>query len=355
MTAAARFRLTVAATLVAGVTVGGGALRADIIEQILVKVNGDIFTKTDLEQRQVAALRQKNISTDDKDNQQLKEALSEITPRLVLDAVDEMLLLQRGRELGYRLSDDQFKQVLDNIKKENKIETEEQFQAALKQEGMTMAELRKSLEKNMIVQRVQQNDIMGKVGVSEEEARAYYAAHTSEFTTPPNVTLRELLVAVPSDPKGVNVGIEEEAKKKAEALRARVAAGETFEKIVSEASEGASRANGGLIGPINRDELAPAIRDMIARLKPGEMTGVFRSDRGYQVLMLESASEAKVLPFEQARDRIADRVFRTKQQAEFEKYIDKLRSQAIIEWKNEEIKKAYDQALAARAKTPSGL
>jgi hypothetical protein len=33
--------------------------RAEIFEQILVKVNGEIFTKSDLEQRQVAALRQK--------------------------------------------------------------------------------------------------------------------------------------------------------------------------------------------------------------------------------------------------------------------------------------------------------
>ena len=37
---------------------------AEIIEQILVKVNGEIFTKTDLEQRQVAALRQKGQAID---------------------------------------------------------------------------------------------------------------------------------------------------------------------------------------------------------------------------------------------------------------------------------------------------
>lgn len=341
-------------TLALFVSLAGGAVRADIIEQILVKVNGDIFTKTDLEQRQVAVLRSRNLPVDDKDNEQLKRALTEITPQIVLDAVDEMLLLQRGRELNYRLSDEQFKQVLDNIKKENKIETEEQFQAALKQEGMTLAELRKTLEKQMIVQRVQQNEVMGKIGISEEDARAYYAAHPSEFTSPSSVTLRELLVAVPADPKGINVGIEEEAKKKAEALRARVASGEAFEKVVAEASEAASRANGGLIGPINREELAPAIREMIQPLKPRQMTQVFRSDRGYQVLMLESTTESKVLPFDQARDQIADRVFRERQRGEFEKYIDKLRAQAIIEWKNEDIKKAYETALAARAKNQGG-
>ena len=105
--------------------------RAEIIEQILVKVNGEIFTKSDLEQRQVTALRQKGQALDlksDPNNVQLRKALDEITPQIIVDAVDEMLLVQRGRELGYKLSDEQFKSVVDNIRKENKIESEEQFQ-----------------------------------------------------------------------------------------------------------------------------------------------------------------------------------------------------------------------------------
>src|SRR5262245_14625597 len=93
----------------------GAIARAEIFEQILVKVNGDIFTKSDLEQRQVAALRQKGQQFDlksDAGNAQLKKALDEITPQIVVDVVDEMLLSQRGKELGYRLGDDQFKGIV---------------------------------------------------------------------------------------------------------------------------------------------------------------------------------------------------------------------------------------------------
>src|SRR3954470_16194111 len=198
---------------------GVAAARAEIIEQILVKVNGEIFTKSDLEQRQVAVLRQKGQPIDlksDPNNAQLRKALDDITPQIMVDVVDEMLIVQRGKELGYKLSEEQFKSVVDNIKKENKIETEEQFQAALKSENMTMADLRRSLERSMIVQRVQQNEVFGKIGVSEDEARAYYESHKNEFTKRPTVTLRELLVSVPGDARGVNVGAEEAAKEKAE-------------------------------------------------------------------------------------------------------------------------------------------
>ena len=129
------------------------AVRAEIIEQILVKVNGEIFTKTDLEQRQIAALRQRPERAVDSDGNdaQLAKALAEVTPQLIVDAVDEMLIVQRGKELGYTLSDEQFKSILDNIRKENKIETDEQFQAALKQEDMTLADLRRKLERQMLI------------------------------------------------------------------------------------------------------------------------------------------------------------------------------------------------------------
>src|ERR1700704_5222227 len=92
------------------------AARAEIIEQILVKVNGEIFTKSDLEQRQVAVLRQKGQAIDvksDPSNVQLRKALDDVTPQIMVDAVDEMLIVQRGKELGYKLSDEQFKSVVD--------------------------------------------------------------------------------------------------------------------------------------------------------------------------------------------------------------------------------------------------
>src|SRR5207344_3283433 len=106
------------------------ALRGEILEQILVKVNGEIFTKSDLEQRQVAALRQKGQALDlksDPNNVELRRALDEITPQLIVDAVDEMVIVQRGKELGYTLSEEQFKKVVGDIRRENKIDTDEQF------------------------------------------------------------------------------------------------------------------------------------------------------------------------------------------------------------------------------------
>lgn len=330
--------------------------RAEILEQILVKVNGEIFTKSDLEQRQIAALRQKGQAIDlksDPNNAQLRKALDEITPQIMVDAIDEMVIVQRGKELGYTLSDQQFKSVVDNIRKENKIETDEQFQAALKAENLSMADLRRNLERSMISQRVQQNEVMAKIGVTDEEAKKYYDSHLNEFTTPPTVTLREILVAVAGDPKVMNVAADEAAQAKALQIRKRATGGENFEKLASQVSDAPSKANAGLIGPLSVNDLSPELRKMIESMKAGDISEPVRTARGYQLLKLESITPTNTMPLDKAREQISERVFTDKRKAEYLKYLQKLRAQAIIEWKNDDVKKAFEEGMKQQAAAPS--
>jgi parvulin-like peptidyl-prolyl isomerase len=83
-------------------------------------------------------------------------------------------------------------------------------------------------------------------------------------------------------------------------------------------------------------------------MKPGDITEVTRTTKGYQVLKLETRSEEKVLSFDEARTQISDAVAEEKRRSEMQRYIERLRSQASITWRNDELKKAYEQALAER-------
>jgi peptidyl-prolyl cis-trans isomerase SurA len=326
------------------------SLRAEIIEQVLVKVNGEIFTKSDLEQRQIAALRQMGQQVDAKtSDEQLSKMLDSVTPQLLVNVVDEILLLQRGRELGYKMADDQFKSVLENIKKDNKIETDEQFQEALKTENLTMDELRKNLERQMIISRVQQNEVLGRVSVSDDELRRYYQTHLSEFTSPQTITLREIFIALPNNGANASVADDNTTRARAVEIRRRAAAGVDFEKLATQHSDAPSETNGGLIGTLNMWDLSEDVRKLIAPMKAGDVTDVLRGARGYQILKLESIAEPTTQTFEQARDQIGEKVFNEKRKVEFERYLERARAQAIIEWKNDDLKKAYDEGLQQAA------
>jgi parvulin-like peptidyl-prolyl isomerase len=288
------------------------------------------------------------------DSPELRKAVAEVTPQLILEAVDELLLIQRGRELGLALGDEQFNSILANIKSSNNIETDEQFQAALKQEGMTLADLRVALERQMLASEAQRRDVVDKISVTDAEARAYYEAHKQEFTTPSEVTLREILVEVPVSDRGVNVAQDDEARVKAEDLGKRLLGGEPFPRLAAEFSDAPSKANGGLIGPIKRDELAETLQARIDKMKVGDVSEVMRTARGYQILKLESRTETRVRTFDDARNDISNKVGAEKMTGERLKYLEKLRAQATITWRNEELRKVYEQALANRRKAMAG-
>jgi len=344
-------------TIIAVTVIVASPLRGEIIEQVLVKVNGDIITKTDLEARQIAAIRQQMNSRVDaaalKNDAELRKTLLEITPQILVDTIDELLLIQIGREKGYKLSDEQFKSWLENLRKEQNLQDEQKFQGALKQEGMTIDDLRKNVERQFLRSRVQQDEIGSKLTITEEEARQYYLAHKDEFAEPATVTLREIFTEIPTTTQkgqaGTKVGEDDEAAKKAAAISARIKAGEDFAKLAAEVSDSPSKANGGLIGPLPLSDLSDTLRQTISTMKPGDVTPPTRTATGFQILKLESLKPATPQPFESVRDLVADRVYNARQDAELRKFFARVRSRAIIEWKNQDLKKLYEQGLAERA------
>jgi parvulin-like peptidyl-prolyl isomerase len=343
-----------AVALVLGLAVTG--LRADVIEQVLVKVNGEILTKTDIEQLQVTAVRANNpnLNTADLQNDQaLRKMLDEVTPRVIVNAIDEMLLVQRGKELGLKMSDEQFNQILGNIRKENKLDTEEKFQAALKQEGLSIAGLRKAFEKQMLINRVQQQDVYSRISISEEESRAYYDAHKTEFLTNESVTLRELFIKAattsPAEGPAAAQAAMDAARQKALEVRQRVLK-EDFAMVAGEVSDAASKANGGLIGPLSVEELNPDIQKVLTTMKVGQVSEPLDAGNGYRLLKLDVRVPKKQATFEEARDQISDRVFQQRRAGEVLKYLERLRAQAIIEWKSPSLKAAFDSGVVEAAK-----
>jgi parvulin-like peptidyl-prolyl isomerase len=195
---------------------------------------------------------------------------------------------------------------------------------------------------------VQSTEVTQKLSVSDEEARQYFEANRGSFSTPSEVMLREILIEVPATDKGINVAEDEEAKAKADEVRGRLLKGEPFPRLAAEVSSSPSKANGGLIGPIHLDELAPQLQQLLGKLKVGDITDVIRTTRGHQILKLESRTEGRSRTFEEARSDIGRRVIDGKSRAAMQKYLDQLRAQADIRWRNPELQRAYDQALAKR-------
>jgi parvulin-like peptidyl-prolyl isomerase len=317
-----------------------------VIEQVLVNVNGDIVTLSEFEDRQVDILRDRpELARVSANSPQFLKAMADITPPLILAAVDELLWVQRAREHGWSLTPSRLDDMIQNIRKGQGLEDDAAFRRALQAEGLTEETLRQRFERSALIQQAQQVDVYEKIEIGDEEIRTYYDTNLQRFTKPSDITIREILIAPGPGEKDV---AEAAARARAEAARARLVAGEPFPELVAELSSSPTKANGGLIGPLKLEELDPALQAAFAPLAVGQITPVMATTRGSQIFKLESKTEAVAQPLSEVRGEISRRLADQKSQGEMVKYLEKLRSQAKITWRHDELKKAYEHALTQR-------
>ena len=320
-----------------------------VLERVLVNVNGDIVTQTDLESRQIDAIRSRGVQPTSE--VELSQLLLEITPEVISTAVDELLMVQKARELGYHMSDEQFAEMVSDIMVENNFGEEEEFHQALQdQNGMSIEDFRRGMERQMLVNQIQQIEIMSKVTLTQTEARQYYDENLAEFTDPPTVTMREILVRVTPGIGGtVNAFADGLAETKIEEARQRILDGEDFGLVAVAMSDAASKANGGLVGPLDLVFINEAVAEILIGMEVGELSPAIRTAAGYQMFELVEFTESQPRPFGEVRDQIGNSVFSERRVAEYLSYLDGLREEADIVWRDEQAQSAFDSFTGQRA------
>ena len=156
---------------------GGVPLRAEIIEQVLVKVNGDIITR-------------RSSSSVSSPSCQPRPELAKLPPnspqlrRRSRDRPDadpgrrrRAAAAAAGHEHGWALTDEQFKDILGNIRRTTTSRTTAAFKKALEAGRDDDADLRKSIERDMLIRQVTQRRSRPRRSASPtRKSSAYYDA-----------------------------------------------------------------------------------------------------------------------------------------------------------------------------------
>ena len=208
----------------------GPPLSAEILERIIAKVNGEIITQTEFQARQLAAAQAARVEPD-----RVGQFLRENNAKILQEAIDDILLVQRADDAGLKLPPHYIDDVIDGIKKDNKIENEAQFQEQLAREGMTLDDLKRNIERSIVRRQILSRDIEGKVSASESEARAEYDRNLADYTKPATVSLLEILVKEEGG----------DALTRAQEILARARAGEDFASLARAHSASSTKATGG--------------------------------------------------------------------------------------------------------------
>ncbi|MET0554753.1 MAG: peptidyl-prolyl cis-trans isomerase [Vicinamibacteria bacterium] len=295
---------------------------AELVERVIVRVNGDIVTQSEFEARQVAAVQAARIGASE-----VERYLRENNARILQEAVDELLLVQRAAELGYKVPGTYLDEVIEGIKKENNIANDDDLRVQLRREGMSIADLRRNIERSVLRRQVLQRELESKTLVSEAEARADYDARLTEYTREPAVHLEEIFLK----------GEDPQTKSQAAALVERARAGESFTDLAKSQSQGATAASGGDLGTLARGDMSPELASLAFSLEPGGVSDPVLQGGGYRILKVVEKKDGSVVPFAEAREEINRRLSQQRIASVYEEYLAGMRKTALVDLKVREV------------------
>lgn len=148
-------------------------------------------------------------------------------------------------------------------------------------------------------------DFRSQVEVTDGDVAEYYELHKDDaFSVPEQVRARHILVKVPPD---ADADAKSAARKQAEDLLAQVKAGGDFAALAKEHSgDPGSAAKGGDLGLFGRGRMTPAFEDAAFALQAGGLSDVVETPFGFHIIKVEEHQSASVKPLDAVRDQIAD-------------------------------------------------
>jgi peptidyl-prolyl cis-trans isomerase SurA len=301
-----------------------GAVRVNGIAAI---VNDEVITIREVirEAQPVINESQRKGLVDDKARSDLRKMVLE---RLI----EKKLTDQKVKELGIKIGDDEIRQAIDDVKRQNNNMTQQQLAEALKKQGYTLEQYEIQIREQLERLRLVSMEVRSKVYVSPKEVEAYYAANLARYAEDEQFRARHIFIKV--DEAGPAETLQKAMAKALDILH-EARNGKDFAELARQHSDDpAAKKDGGDLGSFKRGEMLADLEQALLPLKPGEVGELVKTPSGLHIVKLEGRESGKVKPFEQVKAEIEDQLYRTRQDERFSQWLKELRAKASIEIKD---------------------
>jgi peptidyl-prolyl cis-trans isomerase SurA len=231
--------------------------------------------------------------------------------------IDRRLQLQAAKKLDISVSNEELQQAIEGIKKKYNL-SDKDFYESLKAEGMTIEEYKKRLSEQILLSKVVNQQVRSKIIVSEEELNDYLSKNRGS-----SYRIRQILIKRLKDRDRGSMMAKAE-----EAIR-RLKAGEDFSSVAFSISEDPSAKLGGDLGTIKKEQLGKEFLDVISRMKVGDISEPFWTDKGLHIIKLDESIEARNQ--EELKEMARKKLFENKFNEAYKAWLRSLRERAFVE------------------------
>jgi peptidyl-prolyl cis-trans isomerase SurA len=277
------------------------------LNRVVAVVNNDAITSIQLD-KALAAAAPESPAIDER--RQVLERL-----------IEESLMRQRAEEIGLTVSEDEVEAAVQDVLRQNRL-TKEQLDVALTQQGITPADYRQSLRRQILRFKLVGREVQGMIEVSNREIQDYYAANTAAYHEAPSIALQHISFPLAGQDEKIQ---EERAKAALAALRA----GTDFASVLATARQ--KGGDGGDMGDFNLEDLTPAFAAAVKDLPVGGSSELITSEEALHLLVVSGRTPGKVHPLDEVREEIRSKLAEQKRSTAAKDWLDGLKKRAHIE------------------------
>lgn len=298
--------------------------QAGRISSVAAVVNDEIITTYDVERETAPVVKEASQKGPVDD-----PALSRIRKEALTRLVDKKLVEQKVKELGIKITEEDLKQAIDDVKRQNKM-SQEQLVAALAAQGLSYEQYRAQLKDQIEKLRLVSQEVRSKVHVGEQELREYYESVKPQYQEDESLTARHIFFRLDTSAPADEI---KRVMTLATSVLHEAQSGADFAALAKKYSNDSSAADGGNLGTFKKGDMLPDLQETFASMKPGEVSELVQTPAGIHILKLEQRTPGRFKPFAEIKAELEDKLYKKKAEDRFNQWVDDLKKQATIEIK----------------------
>jgi parvulin-like peptidyl-prolyl isomerase len=291
-------------------------------------VNSDIITRGELAKTR-QEMAEEAAAASGLTGEALQKAIDQKAADLLRDQIDQLLLVQKGKELSINVDSEINRRVAD-LQSQSKLADPEAFHAWIKENsGVSFEDFKDQLKKQYLTQRVLSEEVWRNITIPRAELQKYYDEHKADFVRQDVVLLRDILVST-GDNSPAKVAA---AEKKAKALVDRARKGEKFPDLARQNSDGPTALNDGELGSFKKGQLRKEVEDIVFSHDKGYVSDPVKTPAGFEIYRIDEKYVAGQAAFDEVENQINSILAEPRGQPKVREYLAKLRTNAFLQIK----------------------
>jgi len=296
-----------------------------VLNAIAAIVNDEIITLLEVNREALPVIREneKKSALDDAGRSRIRRAALE-------SLVEKKLVEQKIKELNIKVGEDEIKQAIEDVKKQNHL-SQEALVKALAGQGLTFEQYRSQLQDQLEKLKLVSMEVRSKIQVGESEMLEYYETNQAKYREEDTFRARHIFFKTSEKAPADEI---KRSMTTALMVLAEARSGKDFIELAKSYSEDpAARKDGGDLGRFKKGDMQTELEQAIMAMKPGEVSELVYTSLGFHIIKLEERLRGKLQPFDSVKNEIEELLYRKKSEERFSMWAKDLRSKASVEIK----------------------